>query len=360
LTDSNKYSIDSIKEFNQLEHIRLRPAMYLGRVNIKGFIELLKGLFSNVLSDLKSDYITFEIIESNSAILKANNVLLPVIDNWSKWNPNSNRTNPFILEFQVLNALCTSFEIKLLNKTHKAIFRQEYKNGEFIKGDKNKNEIQCSQLEIEFTLDKEIWGEDFEWNENFLNHQIREFAYLYSEVKFNFLYQVNNENCNITYFYKNGLKDRIEIEKLNGLMETYIDIQIKDKIENFHIETSLAFRGSYIDQPFLKSFVNDYYTHENGSHVDGIINGLTKGIKKYILKHNLKGNFKISKKRTKKRLIAAINIKMDGPQFSGSVKNKLANKEIIKPIESYVTNLFIEKLEEDKESAKKLLWLFEV
>jgi len=51
---------------------------------------------------------------------------------------------------------------------------------------------------------------------------------------------------------------------------------------------------------------------------------------------------------------------MDGPQFSGSVKNKLANKEIIKPIESYVTNLFIEKLEEDKESAKKLLWLFEV
>jgi len=360
LTDSNKYSIDSIKEFNQLEHIRLRPAMYLGRVNIKGFIELLKGLFSNVLSDLKSDYITFEIIESNSAILKANNVLLPVIDNWSKWNPNSNRTNPFILEFQVLNALCTSFEIKLLNKTHKTIFRQEYKNGEFIKGDKNKNEIQCSQLEIEFTLDKEIWGEDFEWNENFLNHQIREFAYLYSEVKFNFLYQVNNENCNITYFYKNGLKDRIEIEKLNGLMETYIDIQIKDKIENFHIETSLAFRGSYIDQPFLKSFVNDYYTHENGSHVDGIINGLTKGIKKYILKHNLKGNFKISKKRTKKRLIAAINIKMDGPQFSGSVKNKLANKEIIKPIESYVTNLFIEKLEEDKESAKKLLWLFEV
>jgi len=299
LTDSNKYSIDSIKEFNQLEHIRLRPAMYLGRVNIKGFIELLKGLFSNVLSDLKSDYITFEIIESNSAILKANNVLLPVIDNWSKWNPNSNRTNPFILEFQVLNALCTSFEIKLLNKTHKTIFRQEYKNGEFIKGDKNKNEIQCSQLEIEFTLDKEIWGEDFEWNENFLNHQIREFAYLYSEVKFNFLYQVNNENCNITYFYKNGLKDRIEIEKLNGLMETYIDIQIKDKIENFHIETSLAFRGSYIDQPFLKSFVNDYYTHENGSHVDGIINGLTKGIKKYILKHNLKGNFKISKKKQK-------------------------------------------------------------
>ena len=360
MTDKNKYTIDSIKEFKWLEHIRLRPAMYLGRVNIKGFAKLFIGLFSNVLSDLKADRITFEIIDSNSGILKTNNILLPVIDNWSKWNPNSNRTNPFTLEFQVLNALCSSFKIKLLDKTHKPIFKQEYEKGEFIRGDKNKNEIQCSQLEIEFTLDKDIWGEDFEWNENFLNHQIREFAYLYNEVKFIFLYQVDNENCNITYFYKNGLKDRVDIEKFNGLTECYLDIQIKGKIENFHLEASFAFRDSYIDQPFLKSFVNDYYTHENGSHVDGIIKGLTKAIKKYILKHNLKGDFKISKKRTKKHLVGAINLRMDNPLFSGSVKNKLANKEIIKPIENYVTNLFIEKMEEDKESAKKLLWLFEV
>lgn len=360
MTDKNKYSVDSIVEFRWLEHIRLRPAMYLGRVNIKGFVELLKGLFSNVLSDLNANNITFEIIESNSAILKANNILLPVIDNWSKWNPNTNRTNPFVLEFQVLNALCSSFKINLLDKTHKPIFKQEYEKGEFIKGDKNKNEIQCTHLEIEFTLDKDIWGEDFEWNENFLNHQIREFAYLYNEVKFHFLYQVDNENCNITYFYKNGLKDLIDIEKFNGLMGTYFDTQIKDKIENFHIEASFAFRDSYIDQPFLKSFVNDYYTHENGSHVNGIIKGLTKGIKKYILRHNLKSNYKISKKRIKKHLIAAINLRMDNPQFSGSVKNKLANKEIIKPIENYVTNLIIEKMEDDKESAMKLLWLFEV
>lgn len=358
--DKNKYSFDKIGEFKWLEHIRLRPAMYLGRVNNKGFIELLKGLFNIVLTDLKAGNITFEIINSNSAILKVNNILLPVTDNWSKWNPNANRVNTFILEFQVLNALSTSFKIKLFDKWNKTIFNQEYEKGKFIKGNQNQNKIQCSSLEIVFTLDIEIFGNNFEWNQNFINQQIKELAYLYKKVKFRFLYQVENESCNVTYYYKNGLKDRIDIEKINGLTESYFDIQISDEIKNFYIDVAFTFRDSYIDKPFLKSFVNNYYTHENGSHVNGILKGLNKAIKKYLLNHNLKEGFKVSKKRIRKNLILAINIRMKEPFFSGSVKNKLSNKEIEKPIEGYVSNLFLEKMKKNKESTKKLLRIFEI
>jgi DNA gyrase subunit B len=359
MSSENKYSATNIGEFEWLEHIRHRPAMYLGDVNIKGFTELLKGLFSNVLFNLKAKHISFEITESNSAILKVNNILFPIIDSWSKWTKNPNRTNSYTLEFQVLNALCSSFKINLRDKTNKSILNQEYEKGKLTKGDKTENEIQCSQLEIEFSLDKSIWGTSFKWNENFLNYHIREFAYLYNDVKFVILNRVDKESSNITYFYKNGLKDRLDIEKLNSLMETYLDTQINTKIENFHLDISFAFRAYYIDPPFLKSYVNDYYTYENGSHVDSVIKGLTKGIKKYILKYNLKGNFKISKKRIKKHLISIINIRMDNPQFSGSLKNKLGSKEIIKPIENYVSNLLIELLEKNKESTMKLLHLFE-
>jgi len=347
-------------EFEWVEHIRLRPGMYLGRVNMKGFIELLKGLFSNVLNDLNSNSVSFEITKLNSAILKVRNIQSPVVDNWSKWDKNSNKTNPFILEFQTLNALSETFRIKLLDKDQNCIYKQEYEKGIFLNGDADKNEILCSEMEIDFKLDKGIWGDQFEWNENFISHEISEFAYLHKKVKFKFLYQIDNENCNITYYFKNGLNDRLDIEKLKGLGGSYFETMIDKQIGNFHLEVAFAFRDYTVDEPFLKSFVNDYYTHENGSHVDGLLKGLTYGVMKYFQKHNLTEVFKISEKGMKENLIAAINIRMVDPIFSGCVKNKLANPEIIEPISNFVSDLLFKKIENDEDSTKKLIQKFEI
>ncbi|WP_299892339.1 hypothetical protein [uncultured Lacinutrix sp.] len=360
MTDKRKYTKDDIQKLEWNEHIRLRPGMYLGRVNIKGFVELLKGLYSNVLNDLESDSISFEITKPDSGVLSITNIQSIVVDNWSKWDHNSHRTNPFILEFQTLNALSVRFKIHLFDKDYNCIYEQQYAKGVFLNGDKDKNEIRCSKMEIDFTLDKKIWGDNFEWNENFISHEISEFAYLHKKVKFKFLYQVGNENCNIIYHFKNGLSDRLEIEKLSGLGGSYFETSIDEQIENFRIEVAFAFRDYTVDEPFLRSFVNDYYTHENGSHVDGLLKGLTYGVMKYFQKHNLTEVFKISEKGMKENLIAAINIRMEAPVFSGCVKNKLSNSEIIEPIANYVSDLLFKKIEENEESTKKLIQKFEI
>ncbi len=360
MTDKRKYTKDDIQKLEWNEHIRLRPGMYLGRVNIKGFVELLKGLYSNVLNDLKSNSISFEITKPNSGVLSVTNIQSSVVDNWSKWDPNSHRTNPFILEFQTLNALSEIFKIQLFDKDYNCIYEQEYSKGVFIKGNQGKNEIRCSKMEINFTLDKEIWSNQFDWNENFISHEISEFAYLHKNAKFKFLYRVEDETCNITYNFKNGLSDRLEIEKLRGLGGSYFETTIDEQIEDFRIEIAFAFRDYTVDEPFLKSFVNDYYTQENGSHVDGLLKGLTYGVMKYFQKHNLTEVFKISEKGMKENLLAAINIRMEAPVFSGCVKNKLSNSEIIEPIANYVSDLLFKKIEENEESTKKLIQKFKI
>jgi len=81
---------------------------------------------------------------------------------------------------------------------------------------------------------------------------------------------------------------------------------------------------------------------------------------KYFQKYNLVNEYKISEKGMKENLIAVINIRLDAAVFSGCVKNKLANSEIIEPISNFVADLLFEKIEADEESTKKLIQKFKV
>jgi len=248
----------------------------------------------------------------------------------------------------------------LYDKDDNCIYTQEYKKGIFQKGQQDKNTIQFSTMKIDFTLDTEIWGDDFKWNEHFISQEISEFAYLHKRAKFKFLYQVEDETCKLIFHFKNGLSDRLNLEKLKGLGGSYFETSIDQQIEDFHIEVAFAFREYTVDAPFLKSFVNDCFTHENGSHVDGLLKGLTYGVMQYFQKHNLTEVYKISEKGMKENLVAAINIRMDAPIFSGCVKNKLSNSEIIEPIANYVSEILLKKIEENDTSAKKLIQKFKI
>jgi len=353
-----KYTADDIQALSQIDHIRLRPGMYLGNIGLKGFTELLRGFFSISLDELKTDLISFQFIDTHSGKLTINNIINPVVDNWSQ-HPSNTKT-PFILEYLVLNALSRTFQIKLLDKATKIIYEQNYEKGILISGNTDKNEIDCSQLEISFTLDDTIFTNDFTWNASYINYEIREFAYLHKEAKFKVTYQAENEVCNVIYSFNNGLKDRLDIEELRGIGGSYFDSVIDTKIADFNIEIAFAFRDYVVDEPFLKSFVNDYYTPENGSHVDGLLKGLTYGVMKYFQKHNLTGAYRISEKGIKENLMAMINIKMETPVFSGCVKNKLANAEIIEPIADHIASFFFKKIEADEASTKKLIEKFAI
>lgn len=360
MANKEKYTEENIQELIIHEHIRKRPSMYTGSTDMRGFINLQKSLYHLILSELKADTISFEIIGSHTAILRANTVSSPVIDNWSRWNPDTNAANPFILEFCVLNALSSHFSITLFNEKTDIVFEQEFEKGVFKQGDTYKKPIVCAELEIKYSLDKDIWQPTFKLIETYISHEIREFAYLHKNAKFKIAYQIDQEDCNITYSFKNGLQDRINIQKLNGYGDSYFDTYISERIEDFYIEIAFAFRSYTVDEPFLKSYVNDYYTHENGSHVDGLLKGLTNGVMKYFQKHHLTNAYKISEKGMKENLIAAVNIRMDAPIFSGCVRNKLANPEIIEPIASYIATILFDKIEKDEESTKKLIWKFEI
>jgi len=357
MSDKNKYSEDNIQELKWNEHIRKRPGMYIGQVNVKGFTEMLKGIISSAIQNTDTDKFVIEFEDNFKAKLKFNNLKGELENNWGTLKTHP--TNPFVLEFYALNALSKKFIISFLDSDNLKIEEQHFQKGKEING-KELEKFNCKRIEIEFILDDSIWGKEFIWHKIYLTHQLREYAYLHKQTKFEILYKEANEDCRLVHHFKNGLKDRIDIEILNGIGGSYFETKIDEKIEDFHVEIAFAFRDYSVDSSYLKSYVNDFRTSENGTHIDGLLKGLTYGVMKYFQKNELVDKYKISEKGMKENLVAAMNIKLNAPVFSGCVKNKLANPEIIEPIANYVAELLFKKIEEDDKATERLIRKFEM
>lgn len=340
-------------------HIRLRPAMYLGKVELKGFVELLLQILSGTISKTQASQITFNFHDKNKGRLTIGNIRKEMIDNWAVFH-DEDPTLPLFMEPLVLNSLSQYFHMIFYDKKRKEILAQRFEKGELAEGKIEDKPLACHSIVIDFQLDEEIWGDNFAWDENYITHRFREFAYLHKEARFTLNYLHAHEPCHITYHFNNGLKDRLDIEKFNGLGGAYFETAFDKQMNGFSLEMAFAFREYTVDKSFLESYVNDHYTHENGTHVDGLLKGLTYGVMKYFQKHQLTETYKISEKGIRESLIAILHIRMTAPNFSGCVRNKLANPEIIQPIADYVAGLLFEKMEADEVATEKLIRKFEM
>ena len=361
MSDKTKYTAENIQALEMSEHIRLRPGMYLGRVDSRGFITVISGIVCEILQDdnFKNELdISIEgdkkgTIQLKSAKGRIQNQWYRTKDNW---NPTSG--NLYFLELYVLNALCKIFDVELINNEGRQNGKENYVEGKPV--GEIKKEYNCNSIIIHFELDDTIWGDKFIINNDYLNHQLKELAYLNSDLTVRVNYKVQDETSNVIHNYPNGLKDKFQIEQLNGLGFCYFESFIKQKIENIEIDVAYGFRDLTVDEPYIKSYVNHFYTSENGSHVDAILKGLTFGTMKYFQKNDLINKYKISEKGIRENLVALVHLKYDEPLFSGCVKNKLANPEIEKPISDFISEHFFRQILDDKDAAEKLIRNFEM
>jgi len=358
MAEPKQYSSENIKEWVWYEHIRKRPGMYVGALNNHGFIKNFEGLLANNFARYEANYVLIELQDKNSIRLRFENILHEIPDNWAVKYEKTHV--PLSIEAQVFNALSKQLSVRFYDKNGDEILYQKFEKGILKEGEIKGEKLDMHAIEVHFQLDEEVWNDKFEWNKNYIIDAINKFAYLHKDRKFEIRYTIDDEPCKIIYHFKNGLKDRIDLEILNGLGGSYFDTWFTEEIGDFSIEVAFAFKSYTVDAPFLKSYVNDYYTHEDGTHADGLLKGLTYGVMKYFQKHELTQQYKISEKGMKESLVAALNIRMEEPVFSGCVKNKLASPEVIEPIANYVADLLFKKIETDEEATHQLIRKFKV
>lgn len=355
----NTYQKNNMDYSEFLSHVRLRPGMYLGATNLRGFIACLKLIISNqfvekgakaVVIDIKND------IEGNIQFLQPDK---PYTDSYmEKLVPYVGPTHS-LYDLQIFNALCAKFSIQFCDAQGHELLKQEFEKGKLVRGDKDGSTYDVQQLIISYQLDPTIW-KDFVLPISVLLHSLEDFAYLHRRQSVQLKYKVDGHACKVHYAFHDGLMDRLKIEKWKGLGNTYFDTHLIEQIDGIKLEIAFAFRDYWVDQPFLRSYVNAYPTTEHGSHMDALLNGLVYGTMRYFQKHKLTEQYKISEKGIAQRLVGLIHVSMDEPLFSGCVKNKLANPEIITPIADFVATTLFQKLEMEPNSTEKLIQLFEI
>lgn len=353
------YTSSDIKRLEWPDTIRLRPGMYLGHVNINGFINNLKGVLTSSLNILGSDTFSFELIDTHTGIFKFQNIKYPIRNQWSKWSPNP--LQPFLIELSVLNALSEVFIVELLDRKSNTLIKQEFTKGVLVKGEPLHNPVHSDYFTIRFTLDKDIWGSTFQWHQDYINTEIKEFTYLFKNIKFKMLYSLDNTPCQSIYYFKNGLYDKVKLAKLKDKYNDNPIIYLDQFIHGFRIEIAFILSYySYSNHTVLNSYVNTYKTTMHGSHVDGLLKGIRLGFKNYIKSNTPEGDYKITKATLRKNIIAEINIHLDSPCFIGCTREQLDNPEIIKPITQLVSETLYNELLKDSNSTQKLLNSFKI
>lgn len=314
------YDESKITTLSSLEHIRLRPGMYIGRLgNGKnpedGIYVLLKEIIDNCIDEfimghgkrirIKLEEKTISIRDYGRGIPLGKVVdCVSIINTGAKYNDD-------VFQFSVgLNGVGT----KAVNALASHFSVTSYRNGlavnaTFAKGKLLQHTDQTTTTEkngtfVEFTADEEIFP-DFAYQTELITRQLWNYAYLNRGLTLSF----NKEK----FFSKNGLFDLLTSELKDAGKYPIIHYTSE------RVEFAFTHTDSYGEEHF--SFVNGQYTSSGGTHLSAFREGILKGVNEF---------FKTSYQGTDVRegIFGAISIRIKEPIFESQTKNKLGNTDI--------------------------------
>ncbi|MGE0075757.1 MAG: ATP-binding protein, partial [Sphaerochaetaceae bacterium] len=341
------YDESKIQTLSALEHIRLRPGMYIGRLGDGSHFEdgiyvLLKEVIDNSVDEFIMDYgarITIRV-EGDKVSVRDFGRGIPlgkVIDCVSIINTGGKFNNE-VFQFSVglngvgtkaVNALSSHFRV--VSYREGAFFEATFSKGELISEKKGKSGEPNGTL-IEFVPDHDpaIFGE-YQYREEFIEERIWNYAYLNTGLSIDYNKKI--------FTSKHGLLDLLD--KQVGVEGLYTTIHHQGD----RLEFAFTHTHNYGENYF--SYVNGQHTSDGGTHLWAFKEGILKGINEYYKKAYTAPDVRDG-------LTGAISIKLQDPVFESQTKNKLGNTEVRTWITLEVREAIVDFLMKHPDDANKL------
>ncbi|WGH25616.1 MAG: DNA gyrase subunit B [Candidatus Shikimatogenerans bostrichidophilus] len=371
--EKDNYTAKNIKYLKGIEHIRKRPSMYIGDVNINGLHHLFYELLHNSLDEFLEGYCkTIKVIINSNDTLTiqddgrgipidyhkkerktALELVMTKIGAGGKFDTKSYRISSGLhgVGLSCVNAL--SKKLKVIIYKNNNIYIQKYSKGKPLYKIKKIGKTNKTGTKIKYTIDKNIIKYR-KYNYNIIYRKLKELTFLNKGLIIFFFDKRKNKKKK--FLSNNGIIDFINYLDKKSKKKNVIknDIIINEKRKNFIIE--LIIRYKYSSREKIISFINNVNTVDGGSHITGFKRGLTRSFKNYInLNLNKKKINNIKGKDIREGIISIISIKISNPEFEGQTKTKLVNKEIIGLVERILYDNLSKYLEENPKNSKKLI-----
>ncbi|MFT6675299.1 MAG: topoisomerase-4 subunit B [Sulfitobacter sp.] len=378
---SKEYDASSIQVLEDMEHVRLRPGMYIGGKDDRALHHMVAEIVDNSMDEAVAGHATWielELHENGHVTVRDNGRGIPTdphpkdpsksaleiifctLNAGGKFSGDSYETSGGLhgVGSSVVNALSDHLRVEVAR--NRELFAMEFSRG-IPQGKLEKIGAAPNRrgTAVTFHPDAEIFG-SLKLKPARLFAMARSKAYLFSGVEIRWKCGQSDGDTpqEASFHFPGGLSDYLN-ETL-GKSTTYAEapfggmVDFKEKF-NTPGKVEWAINWTPSRDGFIQSYCNTIPTPEGGTHEAGFWAAILKGIKAY---GELAGNRKAGT-ITREDLItggcALVSCFIREPEFVGQTKDRLATVEAQRMVENAVRDHFDNWLAADTKSAGAIL-----
>ncbi len=374
---NQNYTAENIQALEGIEHVRLRPSMYIGDVGTRGLHHLVYEVVDNSIDEALAGFcknIDVIIHKDNSVTVKDDGRGIPV-DFHKKEGKSALEVvmtkigagGKFDKDSYKVSGGLHGVGVSCVNALSTLLIAKVYRNGKIYQQDYSKGVATTEVLEVgtsdktgttvTFTPDGSIFY-DLVYNYDTLAARLRELAFLNKGIIIHLTDErvdEGNEPETATFHSERGLDEFVEF--IDGNREALMQkvIHMEGERDSVPVEVAMRYNTSYTENIF--SYVNNINTHEGGTHLAGFRRALTRTLKKYADESGLleKAKVEVTGDDFREGLTAVISVKVMEPQFEGQTKTKLGNSEVSGAVDKIVGEMLTNYLEENPTEAKVIV-----
>ncbi len=315
------YTEASIKTLSSLEHIRLRPGMYIGRLGNgthaeDGIYVLLKETIDNSIDEFAMGHGKKIEIELNERSLKVRDYgrgiplgklidCVSIINTGAKYDSETFQKSVGLngVGQKAVNALAVEYRAQAFREGQAKLV--EFEKGKLKKDHKITKSDERNGTLVEFTPDEQLFGKDFKFRPEFIEDMLWNYAFL-------------NRGLTLTFNGKafkseHGLRDLLQKNLSGEPLYPIIHLEGDD------IEVAFT-HGSHYGEEYW-SFVNGQHTTMGGTHLTAFREALTDTIRNFFKKDYDSADIRQS-------IDAAVSVRVMEPVFESQTKTKLGSAAV--------------------------------
>ena len=313
-----EYTDDNIRHLSDMEHVRTRPGMYIGRLGDgslpeDGIYVLLKEVIDNSIDEFKmkaGDRIEINIDDNLRVSVRDYGRGIPqgklieavsVLNTGGKYDSKAFKKSVGLngVGVKAVNALSAHFEVASYRdgKVRKAAFERGKLLSDVTEDSQDEN---GTYIYFEPDNDAKLF-KDYKFQDDIVENMLRNYTYL-------------NTGLAIMYngrriLSRHGLEDLLKDRMTNDALYPIVHLKGDD------IEIAFTHANQYGEEYY--SFVNGQHTTQGGTHQSAFKEHIAKTIKEFF------GKYEYGDIRT--GIVAAIAINVEEPVFESQTKIKLGS-----------------------------------
>jgi topoisomerase IV subunit B len=376
------YSAQDIEVLEGLEPVRRRPGMYIGGTDDRALHHLVAEVLDNAMDEAVAGHasrIELSLDAEGMVTVRDNGrgipidehpkypgksaleVILTTLHSGGKFSGKVYQTSGGLhgVGLSVVNALSDLLIVEVARE--KTLYVQTYSKGGPKGPLEKRGTVNRRGTTIRFHADPEIFGEAARFEPHRLYRMARSKAYLFRGVEIRWactpelLAPDSTVPAEETLHFPGGLKDYLSgtLAERRTLTPTPFVGQAEFPAEQGRAEWAVAWPED--EEGFSHTYCNTVPTPQGGTHEAGLRGALLRGLKGYGEMVNNKRAAQITAEDVIGEACVLLSVFIREPQFQGQTKDKLANAEAQRLVETAVKDHFDHWLSSDPAASNALL-----